>query len=362
MINMAHQEDAKEKFYRNFRIQQSNIQEQITHLPSIAPVAGERQDATEHILTNISRLTNDVRDATHFLPAYDHRVYTHAVNLLRKELDETTAKLAPKSRFQFRPRPVRTALSCDEASKGDSRRLMGGEKTTTTNGQPPISPPLSPGGGGGGGGDGGGSRGRSRSPRTVKVEGQRGAVITLPADHSRTSSAGQLTDLSGCVVNLCSPSVEASRAAPFASLTLKGIENSVVVAGHVDGPVHVTGLKKCKVAVTARQVRIHDCEEVDFYLEVRSGPIVEGCKKVRFAPLPPGGGLGTGEQGEQGGEENKWGEVKDFLWLKEGQSPNWSVLKEEDRVEEGVWRGVMGDGDEGGDVKVVLGRFGIARD
>ncbi|KAK4664955.1 uncharacterized protein QC763_509160 [Podospora pseudopauciseta] len=345
MINMAHQEDAKERFYRNFRMQQANIQEQITHLPSIAPVAGERQDATEVILTNISRLTNDVRDATHFLPAYDHRVYTDAVNTLRKELDETTAKLAPKSRFQFRPRPP-AAVDGDDAPKSDSRRLVNnrdGTKGEKTNGQPPISPPLSPGGGG--------SRGRSRSPRAIKVEGERDAVITLPADHSRTSSVGQLIDLSSCVVNLCSPTVEASRAAPFASLMLKGVEKSVVVAGHVDGPVHVTGLKRCVVVVTARQVRIHDCEEVDFYLWVRSEPIIEGCKGVRFAPLPEG--METGAEGE-----NKWKEVKDFLWLKEGQSPNWGVLGEGERVKGEVWRGVMGD--EGGDVKGVLGRFGIA--
>ncbi|KAK4176490.1 tubulin binding cofactor C-domain-containing protein [Triangularia setosa] len=349
MINMAHQVDAKERFYRNFRIQQSNIQEQITHLPSIAPVAGERQDATEHILTNISRLTNDVRDATHFLPAYDHRVYVNAVTALRKELDETTAKLAPKSRFQFRPRPART-LSHDDAP--DSRRLVNPGATRdgsptpksskSTNGKPPISPPLSP-----------GERGRPRSPRAIKIENQTEAIITLPADHSRTSSAGQLTGLSNCVVNLAAPAVEASRASPFASLALRDISNSVIIAGHVDGPVHITGLRRCKVVVTARQVRIHDCTEVDFYLWVTSEPIIEGCKNVRFAPLPELWGVEK--------VENKWEEVKDFLWLKQGeQSPNWGVLPEGDRVNKEVWKGVLGEGEEKEDVKEVLGRFGIA--
>ncbi|KAK0721507.1 tubulin binding cofactor C-domain-containing protein [Apiosordaria backusii] len=351
---MAHQEDAKERFYRNFRMQQSNIQEQIADLPSIAPVAGERQDATEHILTNISRLTNDVRDATHFLPAYDHRVYVDAVTALRRELDETTAKLAPKSRFQFRPRPVKTAASHDApaAATVDSRRLVNPGTTRegspvpkgkTTNGKPPISPPLSPGG-----------RGRDTTPRAIKIEGQTEGIITLPADHSRGSSAGQLTGLTNCVVNLASPTIEASRASPFASLTLKDITNSVMIAGHVDGPVHITGLKRCKVAVVARQVRIHDCEEVDFYLWVTSEPIVEGCKQVRFAPLPEG--LGAGE--EKG--ENKWGEVKDFLWLKQGeQSPNWSVLPEGERIKDEAWRGLLEDRDESKGVKEILGSVGL---
>ncbi|KAK4194795.1 tubulin binding cofactor C-domain-containing protein [Triangularia verruculosa] len=350
MINMAHREDAKERFSRNFRIQQSNIQEQIIHLPSIAPVAGERQDATEHILTNISRLTNDVRDATHFLPAYDHRVYVTAVSTLRKELDETTAKLAPKSRFQFRPRPERILSQ----TAPDSRRLVGatardggsspggakGEEKT--NGKPPISPPLSPGNG----------RGRSRSPRAIRIEDESDAIITLPADHSRASSAGQLTSLSNCVVNLSAPTVEASRASPFASLALRDVSNSVIIAGHVDGPVHVTNLKRCKVVVSSRQVRIHECAEVDFYLWVRSEPIIEGCRQVRFAPMPQGL-----EGGEQGG--NKWEEVKDFLWLKQGeQSPNWSVLPEDERIGGSIWREVMDEGSKEG-VKEVLGRFEV---
>lgn len=38
-------------------------------------VGGERIDATEHCADGISRLTNEVKDANIYLPAYDQRTY-----------------------------------------------------------------------------------------------------------------------------------------------------------------------------------------------------------------------------------------------------------------------------------------------
>jgi hypothetical protein len=108
--------------------------------------------------------------------------------------------------------------------------------------------------------------------------------ILLPPSASRATAAGALTNLTRCVVDMSVPTIR--RNAPFASLTLKDISGCVIVAGHVDGPVHVTGVRDAKVVVTARQVRIHECENVDFYLHVMSRPIIEDCKGVRFAPAP----------------------------------------------------------------------------
>jgi hypothetical protein len=44
-------------------------------LESYALVGGERQDATDHCLAGIARLSNEVTDATGFIPAYDQRTY-----------------------------------------------------------------------------------------------------------------------------------------------------------------------------------------------------------------------------------------------------------------------------------------------
>lgn len=112
--------------------------------------------------------------------------------------------------------------------------------------------------------------------------------ITLPASAARATSAGTLTNLDRCVVDMSVPTSTStgSAGAPFASLTLKDIAGSAIVAGHVDGPVHVTGLRDCVVMVVARQVRIHECRNVVFYLHCVSRPIIEDCKAVRFAKVP----------------------------------------------------------------------------
>lgn len=47
----------------------------MSQLESHSLVGGERQDAIDHCLAGISRLSNEVTDASGFIPAYDQRTY-----------------------------------------------------------------------------------------------------------------------------------------------------------------------------------------------------------------------------------------------------------------------------------------------
>lgn len=38
-------------------------------------VGGERTDATDHCLAGIARLSNEVKDASSYIPTYDQRIY-----------------------------------------------------------------------------------------------------------------------------------------------------------------------------------------------------------------------------------------------------------------------------------------------
>jgi hypothetical protein len=40
------------------------------------------------------------------------------------------------------------------------------------------------------------------------------------------------------------------------------------------------------IVVASRQVRMHDCKNVEIYLHCASRPIIEDCSNVRFAPIP----------------------------------------------------------------------------
>lgn len=119
--------------------------------------------------------------------------------------------------------------------------------------------------------------------RDIDISDHIGLHIILPSTAGRAASAGSLGKLKGCIVDM---SVPAAGGASFASLMLKDIEKSLIVAGRVSGPAHITGVKDSIIVVTARQVRIHDCENVDFYLHCTSNPIIEDCTGLRFAPIP----------------------------------------------------------------------------
>jgi tubulin-specific chaperone C len=269
------------------------IQEQIAQLSSFSTAGGERQDALEAVLAAISRLNNEVADAAEYVPSYDLRTYTQTVRALSDQLNETSARIAPKSRFQFK----RGTASDSSAGKPDPRRLVGPgggpALASAADTAPATAPPVDavP------AKDYNAELSRSSTPgvrkpsfssaRDIVLAGPEGLHIVLPASAAHATSAGALTDLRRCVVDMSAPTVRAADgAAEFASLAVKNLDRCLVVAGRVSGSVHLTNVKDSVLVISARQVRMHECENVDVYLWCASHPIIEDCRRVRFAPLP----------------------------------------------------------------------------
>ncbi|KZL80403.1 tubulin binding cofactor c [Colletotrichum incanum] len=362
-------QDPKEKFYRHFQDEVTILQEQINGIGSIAQVGGERQDAIDHILAGISNLSNEVADASDYVPSYDQRNYAQAVKALTDKLNETTTKLAPRSRFQFKPRGASTATSDVAAPKNDPRLLVGSslaEPLPASRGGPVVAPDVQA------ETDGLGelpsfaknyneemarpSATKVRKPsfstaKDVAIFGQEGLHIILPSSASRATSSGRLTDLKGCVVDM---SLALSGNTSFANLALKDIEKSLIVAGNVTGPAHITGVSDSIIVVAARQVRIHECKNVDIYLHCSSHPIIEDCSNMRFAPLPAS--FDTPEDPVK----NQWDQVDDFKWLKSEPSPNWSILPEEQRLADEIWTKVV-PGERGKDLHDILKAVGVSK-
>ncbi|KAL2268336.1 hypothetical protein VTJ83DRAFT_3182 [Remersonia thermophila] len=352
-------EDPKDRFYRQFKISVASIEEQISSLPSFSSVGGERQYAVEHVLSSISRLSNDVADASAFLPAYDQRTYSDKVKELRDEVAKAQAQFTPKARFQFKRRPTDGAGAGAGTSAGarlDSRRPnpVGRVDAAAPPAEPKARDTLGslPTAATGTAGvvaknynaeiaSGSGVRKPSFSAaRDIALSDHQRMHITLPVSAARATSAGTLTNLDRCVVDMSAPTTSGSaHGAPFASLALKDIAGSVIVAGHVDGPVHVTNVRDSAIMVAARQVRIHDCDNVVFYLHCASRPIIEGCKGVRFGKTPEGY---LTEQEKK--TPNLYDQVDDFKWLKATESPNWSLLPEPEAIPESVWKKALAPG------------------
>jgi hypothetical protein len=304
------QVDIKERFYRHFQQECTQLQEQITALEGISLVGGEKQDAVDHVLAGITSLSNEVLDSAGFIPAYDQATYSRAIKALEETLQETRARSKPKARFQFKTRQKNnSAVSINDAAELAAEKrlkapgsrpgfLSSNESSMVTTPADLLSPPSEaetrddvsdlPSLPKNYNEDIKGSGGRIRAPsfseaRTVNISGHTGLHIILPSSASRATSSGSLTKLNHCIVDV---SVPTATGAPFAGLMLKGIKKSLVIAGHVAGAAHITGVEDSIIVVESRQVRMHDCKNVDIYLHCSSRPIIEDCHNVRFAPIP----------------------------------------------------------------------------
>lgn len=118
---------------------------------------------------------------------------------------------------------------------------------------------------------------------SVTVNSHSGLHILLPASASRLTVPASITSLQHCVVDM---SIPTGNGKPYASLTVKGVKESLLVCGQVDGPAHVTDVDHSVIVVSCHQFRMHGCENVDIYLSCSSKPIIEDCKNVRFGRIP----------------------------------------------------------------------------
>lgn len=216
-----------------------------------------------------------------------------AIKALQEKLNQTIAKVTPKSRFQFRRNPQSSHIDMG-APENDPRLNPGSlarnphpvtkldqEDDSLAELPPPNTKNYNeemarP------------SATSIRKPsfstsNNIGISNQSGLHIILPSSASRATAAGSLTGLTKCIVDMSVPTIQG---ASFPGLALKNVNKSLIVAGRVSGPVHITAVSNSIIVVIARQVRIHECHNVDIYLHCASHPIIEDCSGMRFAPLP----------------------------------------------------------------------------
>lgn len=311
-------------------------------------------------------------------------------------MDETRTKFAPKSKFKFKTtHKNNSAISLNDAAELAAKQRMNApgfrpgfvssnESSITTTPANLMTPPSEADSKDTIGDlptfsknyneemtrDGAGPiRKPSFSQATnVSISGHNGLHIILPSSASRATSSGSVTRLNRCIVDM---SVPTANGAPFAGLALRNIKSSLIIAGHVAGATHITGMEDSIIVVASRQVRIHDCKNLDIYLHCASRPIIEDCSNVHFSPIPkcyvsPTLSVICGIRADQiqtvSEEEpvlNQWDQVDDFKWLKSEHSPNWNVLPESRRLQEDIWTKVV-PGGPGVGLDDILKKVGIA--
>ncbi|CAL5866237.1 uncharacterized protein PFLUO_LOCUS444 [Penicillium psychrofluorescens] len=359
----------KERFFRYFQHEITSLQEQMDRLADTSLIGGERVDATDHCLAGIVRLSNEVKDAASYIPTYDQRVYAEAIKALQDKLSETRAAFEPRSKFTFKTKKNASAISIADAAHlaAEGRRIISGYRSPgassagsstfqTPNPSTPLNepdkqhqerpelaptslPPISL-------VEGGqkpqpekkeGPSFAATSVSSVSVDDHYGLHIMLPASGSTSTVPASMTSLRHCVVDMSIPTADGK---PYASLTIKGIDESLLICGQVNGPAHITGVEHSVLVVSCRQFRMHNCNDVDVYLSCSSNPIIEDCSNVRFGRIPRAYALDH----DRPDHEDRWSQVEDFKWIKPEPSPNWSLLDPSDAVPEEVWAEIVPGG------------------
>lgn len=236
---------------------------------------------------------------------------------MRDKLTETKASVAPRQKFSFKTKKNASAVSLADAAEiaaqgrphipgyrspgastpdssanptpnypstplyeptqqqlrpeivpAASPALEGGEKEGITNLDPKCSAIRRP---------------TFPASSSVTVDDHHDLHIMLPASASSETVPASITSLRHCVVNMSIPTTNGK---PYASLTVKNVEESLLICGQVNGPAHITEVEHSVLLVSCHQFRMHDCTDVDVYLSCSSNPIIEDCKNIRFARIP----------------------------------------------------------------------------
>lgn len=355
------------------------IQDEIAKIEDLSSSGGERADAVDHCLAGIARLSNEVKDVSASIPAYDKRTYSDAIKGLSTKLQDARAKVAPRQKFSFKSafttKKNESAISLNDAAvlADQKRRDAPGYASDVSGTSSFVTTPY-----------------ETQSPATeqvidnntladlpgpgdtqpvslaqaarlrmsfsqstsVSINNHSNQHIILPASAAHATSSGTLSNLQSCVVDMSSPTTAGQ---PFATLTLRNIDRSLIICGHVSGAAHLTNITNSVIVVASRQFRMHESKACDVYLHAAGRPIIEDCTGVQFAPLPE---IYLKDDNRE--ITNQWQEVDDFKWLRAEPSPNWGLLEESKRVPEGIWRDIV-PGGPGMSTEDVLKAAGVLR-
>ncbi|MBA0742174.1 hypothetical protein Gogos_015257 [Gossypium gossypioides] len=288
----ANSSESTSSFLSRFSASKQSIDSQLADSRLIATSDPSRlRSHFANISSSISDLEKLVAENSYFLPSYEVRSSLKTISDLKQNLEILNSELIPKKKFSFKNK----ATAKKELPK--EPEPIKPDTVSVSNFKLPNSP---------------GFRNKTNETLVKKLRGTEIGEFTL-------------SDLESCEVRLigCCNAVFMNR-----------LTNCKVYMGPVIGSILIEEVEGCVFVLASHQIRIHLAKSCDFYLRVRSRPIIEDSNVVRFAPycLDYEGIEMDLEKAGLSEETGNWGNVDDFKWLRAVQSPNWCVLPENERV------------------------------
>ncbi|KAH6827803.1 C-CAP/cofactor C-like domain-containing protein [Perilla frutescens var. hirtella] len=295
--------ESTQSFVSRFSQSKLSIEAQLSRIREQADP--NRKTDLDAISLEISALEKLVAEYAYALPPYEVRNSLSTITHLRQALDDVSAAVAPKKKFSFKNKPSKKTTPAAADQKDD---VVGGSENRINEGLGNLGfrdLSAAPGF-------------RNRGKEKLVKEFERGELDVRNGEFT-------LSNLRDCEVRL---------KGFLRALFVDNVVDCKVYVGVVMGSVLIEGAEGCVLVLASHQIRIHNAKNCDFYLRVRSRPIIEDCSGVRFAPycLSYQGMEEDLAEANLGEETGNWANVDDFRWLRAVQSPNWSVLPEGDRI------------------------------
>ncbi|EEF29542.1 tubulin folding cofactor C, putative [Ricinus communis] len=282
---------ATASFLSKFTDAKQSIESQLSHSSTLA--ATDPTLLKSHLVNisaSISSLEQLIAENSYLLPSYELRSSLKTVSDLKQSLDNLNSDLVPKKKFSFKNKSTSSKPKDTETAKTELA------KQATT-----FIIRDSPG-----------------------IRNKENDILTK---NFKCSQIGEFTleNLDSCEVRLIGC---------VNALFINRLKDCRVYAGPVTGSILIDQVENCLFVLASHQIRIHNAKVSDFYLRVRSRPIIEDCGGVRFGPycLRYEGIEDDLKMAGLKEESENWSNVDDFKWLRAVQSPNWRVLEESERA------------------------------
>jgi len=287
MENQENRQNQIEQFLQTFQIKRKEIEFGLESVRKIEnSKVSEIQTKLESIQNQFQKISKLFSEATIFLPAFEIKQIQQNLANLEKEINLQRSNSIPKQQFSFKSKRNNNSStssnpnnkSTNDEKENSTKNVKNGTEIgliENSNNEVEI---------------------KEKTSETIEINEQRKMYF--------------INKLIGCKVKL-----NAS-----------------------EGSVFIQNCKSSSFYISSQQVRIHWSEECDFYLEVKSKPIIENSTKLRFSPLQQ-----TNQNEKQKETEstdnnknesnNQWDKIEDFNWLKSNQSsPNFSIIDPQQRI------------------------------
>jgi len=296
-------------------LREKGAQSEIDVIQGKGCVEAEGTEGKEKSLTKIALLREKVAKSAYFLPSFDAEKSMKTCDLLEKKArgrevfndfnaeDAVDERAGKTKKFSFaKSKTMKKAFA--EKTTTDFSGKGADDKTSPSSAA--VIEMLQ-------------KKHRATNGLLVVRENKEGETILL------TSEECDGKDVTIERLTRCEVTIESCANRRPRSVRMRNLVECEIKATDIDGSAYVENMSDTIAFIGSRQLRIHDATKCQFYCRVASGPIIERCQAVEFAPL-----LSSENDGKE--DDNLWNKVEDFGWIKQEHSPNWSVIEEKDRV------------------------------